>query len=296
LGDEAQPPHHYSYWQPSAATPDVVTAQAAQFLAQQTAGKPFLLTIGYSQAADAVPQKYLDAVAQTKFDTVNYEPVAATARDQEKFRATLTHIRRAAAALAWLDDQIPLVLEALSQRGVLDQTLVIFTSANGALLGRHGLWGDGAASEPVNFYEESVALPMIWRWPEHIPPASVRPEDVSATDLMPSLLELAGATAPGRNLTGRSYVTPAMSRPLPKKQPWRTQVFAALGSATMVREGRFKLVLRGVNGPHELFDEGSGTTEKVNQYANLQYVTVRDRLAAAIAAWWGQSGSSVPLR
>src|ERR1700680_759699 len=49
-------------------------------------------------------------------------------------------------ALTALDDQIPLILSKLQQRGVRENTLIIFTSDNGYLLGRHGLWSDGLRS------------------------------------------------------------------------------------------------------------------------------------------------------
>ena len=34
----------------------------------------------------------------------------------------------------------------------------------GILFGRHGLWGGGHASDPINMYDEVLATPMIWRW------------------------------------------------------------------------------------------------------------------------------------
>jgi hypothetical protein len=54
----------------------------------------------------------------------------------------------------------------------------------------------------------------------------------------------------------------------------------------MARDNRYKLVLRDEGkGPAELYDLVADRHEKTNQYANPQFVSVRDRLAAELAAW-----------
>ena len=108
----------------------------------------------------------------------------------------------------------------------MGDTLIVFTSPCGSLFGRHGLWGAGDASDPVNMFEEVVAPPMIWSWPGRVPPLAVRPEVVSAYDLVPTICDITPAELPDRNLCGRSYLPLVTGKPLPKKQPWRTTVFA----------------------------------------------------------------------
>ena len=54
----------------------------------------------------------------------------------------------------------------------------------------------------------------------------------------------------------------------------------------MIRDRRYKLVLRnGSKGPNELFDGQTDPRERVNQYDNPQYVTIRDQFASQLAAW-----------
>ena len=54
----------------------------------------------------------------------------------------------------------------------------------------------------------------------------------------------------------------------------------------MIRDTRFKLVLRNEGrGPNELFDLRNDPREKVNQYANPEFSTVRDKLGADLHAW-----------
>jgi arylsulfatase A-like enzyme len=113
-----------------------------------------------------------------------------------------------------------------------------------------------------------------------------RPELVSAYDLLPTLCDLTGADLPARNLCGRSYLPLATGKPLPKKQPWRTTVFSHCQNTDMAREKRYKLVLRDQGkGVGELYDLGVDARERVNQYDNPQFLTVRTSLAAALANW-----------
>jgi arylsulfatase A-like enzyme len=135
-------------------------------------------------------------------------------------------------------------------------------------------------------YEEVVSTPLVWSWQGRVPPQLTRPELVSAYDLLPTLCELIGAELPARNLCGRSYLPLATGKPLPKKQPWRTTVFGHYQNTDMAREKRYKLVLRDQGkGPGELYDLPVDPRERVNQYENPQFLTVRTSLAAELSKW-----------
>uniref|UniRef100_UPI0030D7660A sulfatase-like hydrolase/transferase n=1 Tax=uncultured Sunxiuqinia sp. TaxID=1573825 RepID=UPI0030D7660A len=82
-----------------------------------------------------------------------------------------------------IDDWVGRILEALDQNGLTDNTLVIFTSDHGEMLGAHGL------REKNVFYEESAHVPLIIRFPGEI--QSNRQVDgyVSNIDLFPTILD-----------------------------------------------------------------------------------------------------------
>jgi arylsulfatase A-like enzyme len=269
----------------------LITAKAVQFIDEQKPGQPFCLVASHFNPHvpyDGHPQQYYDMYAKTTFETTGWEPPAPNAlREKEYLTDIVGNLRRCAAAVTALDDQIPPLLAALDRRGVRDNTLVIFTGDNGFLLGRHGLWSKGHASDPINMYEEVIRTPMIWHWRGKVPVEASRPELVSFYDLLPSLCELAGAVPPASgNLCGRSYVPLALNRSLPKKEPWGNLVFGHFRNTEMARDNRFKLVLRnGGEGPNELFDLSTDPREKVDHYGNSQYITVRDRLAKALEGW-----------
>ena len=266
------------------------SAAAAKSLDQQTAGKPFFLTVDCANLRppyDGVPPKYRDLYAQVKFATFSQEaPAKNAARDKEMLSSLALNQRLVAAAVTALDDDLAALLAKLSEKTLLDQTLIVFTSTCGSLLGRHGLWDSAPASDPANMYEEVVSTPLVWSWQGHVPPQLTRPELVSAYDLLPTLCDLTGADLPARNLCGRSYLPLATGKPLPKKQPWRTTVFSHCQNTDMAREKRYKLVLRDQGkGVGELYDLGVDARERVNQYDNPQFLTVRTSLAAALANW-----------
>jgi len=264
---------------------------AVPFLEQQTAGKLFFLTATCGNLRppyDGVAKKYRDTYAAAKFETLGLErTAAANARGgQEMLTDIIGSMRLAAAAITALDDEVGAVLSKLAQRRLVDTTLVIFTSTCGALLGRHGLWDAGGASDPPNMFEEGVATPLIWSCPGPVPAQSVRPELVSNYDLLPSVCEFMDIAPPDRNLCGRSYHALATGKPLPKKHPWRTAVFAHYQNTEMSRIERYKLVSRdGGKGPGELYDLQADPGEHVNQYDNQQFLTVRTGLADRLAAW-----------
>jgi arylsulfatase A-like enzyme len=270
---------------------DIMTRKACGFLDRQQTAKPFFLTVGYLNPHlpyEGHPQKYYDMYAGTKFESIGWEPPAKNAlREKEYLGDIVGNLRKNAAAVTALDDQIPVLIRKLQERGLFDNTLIVFTGDNGFLLGRHGLWSKGHASDPINMYDEVVGVPMIWAWPGKVPASSFAPQLISFYDFLPSICEATGTAVPaGRGLCGRSYAPIAMRRPLPKEQPWRNLVFGHFRYTEMARDNRYKLVLRNEGtGPNELFDLSQDPNEKTNVYENEQYISVRDGLAKEIAGW-----------
>jgi arylsulfatase A-like enzyme len=264
---------------------------AAPWLEQQSSGKPFFLTAHFAHFEppyDNVEPKYRDLYAQVKFDTLNLDRTAArnAQRGKEMLGNIIGSMRKAAAAVTAIDDELGSMIAKLSGKRLLDNTLVIFTSSCGSLLGRHGLWDSGQASDPINMYEESVAIPLIWSWLGRVPALAVRPEPVSTYDFVPTLCDATGASAPSSNLCGRSYLPLATGKPLPKKQPWRKTVFGHYRNTDMARIEQYKLVMRdGGKGPGEIYDLIADPYERQNQYDNPQFLTVKTTLSQSLAAW-----------
>ncbi len=137
-------------------------------------------------------------------------------------------------ALARVDTGVNLLLDVLEDRGLAEDTIVLFLSDHGPAFSRG----------KVTTYDGGVNIPWVVRWPGRISGGSVSNKLVSATDVMPTILELIGEEVP-EYLPGRSHL-PLFENP---GADWRTHVFAEFNShqpyfwpQRMVRDDRYKLI------------------------------------------------------
>jgi arylsulfatase A-like enzyme len=119
-------------------------------------------------------------------------------------------------SLAAVDEGVGALLRALKRGGQLDNTVFVFTSDNGYLLGEHGQFDNKRFA-----YEESIRVPLIVRYPRLIRPGTRIDALALNVDVAPTLLELAGAE-PLEKVHGRSLL------PLLRGQPaaWRESFLA----------------------------------------------------------------------
>ncbi len=99
----------------------------------------------------------------------------------------------------FMDKNVGLVLDALEQSGHADNTLVIFTSDHGYLLGQHGRF------EKHCCFEAAVRVALLMRFPGVILPGQVSSTFVELIDLVPTILQLCDVSIPD-NLQGRDFV------------------------------------------------------------------------------------------
>ncbi len=95
-----------------------------------------------------------------------------------------------------IDDWVGNILAKLDEIGQADNTLVIFTSDHGEMLGSHGMSGKG------NFYEESAHIPLIMRLPGVIPAGVTISDPVSQIDMFATILDY--LDVPGYSSQGHS--------------------------------------------------------------------------------------------
>jgi arylsulfatase len=89
-----------------------------------------------------------------------------------------------------IDRHVGRVLEALDELGLAENTVILFLSDHGDMMGDHGLLNKG----PFHF-EGLLRVPMIWRWPGWFQPRK-SPALASLLDVPPTLLDLAGVPIP----------------------------------------------------------------------------------------------------
>ena len=98
-----------------------------------------------------------------------------------------------------LDAMIGQILSALEENGLVDNTLIVYTSDHGDMLGEHGLWWKHT------FYEESAKVPLLMSWPGAILPGQRCNRVVSGVDVTATLLDALGAPALP-NACGKSFL------------------------------------------------------------------------------------------
>ncbi len=113
---------------------------------------------------------------------------------------TQEEIRERAAMMASVDEGVGSLLEALERVGKLDNTAIVFLGDNGFFFGEHGL-----GAERRFPYEEGIRTAFFVRYPRRIAPGTNFEQLVLATDIAPTMIELAGGR-PGRHVQGRSLV------------------------------------------------------------------------------------------
>ena len=159
------------------------------------------------------------------------------------------------AMIKLVDDQFGRIIGALEETGQREQTVIIFTSDHGEMLGDHGLIQKGC-----RFYEGLVRVPLIFSWPGQFE-QNVRSDAlVELLDKTPTLLEVAGLAVPDR-VQGRSLLPLLRGETTPDKHRdfVRCEYYDALDMpdgtfATMYRDNRYKLVVYHGHTHGELYD------------------------------------------
>lgn len=124
---------------------------------------------------------------------------------------TLEGLTRAyLATLLSVDESVGRIYDALKQMGQLDDTVIIYTSDNGFVLGEHG------RTDKRTMYEESLRIPLLVRYPPLVKAGTVVDKMVLSLDMAPSIVEFGGGK-PLKGIAGLSW------KPLleGKKVKWR---------------------------------------------------------------------------
>lgn len=177
-------------------------------------------------------------------------------------------LRRATAAyygmIETIDDHYGQVLRALEHAGQqLDDWIIIYTSDHGEMLGQHGIW------EKQKFFEASVKVPLIIRYPQLFGGSRIVEENVNLCDLFATLCELVGVPEP-EGLDSRSLV-PLLSG---DARNWDNETVSQFnGSNLMIKRDHLKYQFYGPNLPEVLFDLQRNPEETVNYIEDTEYAS-----------------------
>ncbi len=210
------------------------------------------LTDAFSREAEDFIARYR---AQPFFLYLAYSAVHSPLQGEDQYMQRFAHIpdihrRIFAAMLAQLDDGIGRVLQRLESEGLERQTLVIFLSDNGGATRELTSRNDPLRGEKGQLLEGGIRVPMIVRWPQHLPAGRTETRMASSLDLLPTILAAAGAAVPP-DLDGTDmlpHLTGATDRPIREQHYWRMAGRAAL------RQGDWKIHRPAAKRRWELYD------------------------------------------
>ena len=186
-------------------------------------------------------------------------------------------------AVTLVDKHMGRVIAAMEQLGFGDDTIVLFTSDHGNMLGERNRMFKAV------MYESSARVPMLCRGPG-VPAGKVIDAPFDNSAVMPTLLELAGLPIPA-GVQGKSLV-PLMQG----KGPGPEAAYSYL-SDKMVRHGDYKLIvpLDRKGGSPELYNVVKDPDEQENLYGKPEVADVQKKLAAMMDAWNNQHPAKVEL-
>ncbi len=273
--------------------PDLLTDDAMAFIRKNKAG-PFALMLtfraphlpyGPVPPEDAAPFKGLDPTIP-KFPGLDVAQVKKWTRDYY-------------ASVHSVDRNLGRLLQLLEELGLMEDTIIVFTSDHGYMIGHHGLHTKGNAvwvaaehkgKQRPNMFDLSLQVPLIVRWPGTVKPGTEVPEMVSNIDTFPSVLGMLDVPPPKDYRHEGKDFSPLLRG---KALKWRDTVFAQYdlhngGKASMrsARTERWHLVRQYLKGPpDELFDLQNDADELHNLYEVAEHRAIRDELQRRLDEW-----------
>lgn len=260
------------------------------------------------------PSMYLTAtdssrfygVAQAPVGPVNFVDIPKWVREQRyswhgvdyMYNGTINYAefyRRYLETLLSVDESIQSVLNWVKERGLEQNTMVVYMGDNGFSFGEHGL------IDKRHAYEESMRVPLLCWAPAIVKPSSVVQEMVMNVDIAPSFLELAGVKTPP-TMQGKSFI-PLLQN---KTRDWRKHIFyeyywesAFPQTPTIfaVRSDRYKYIYNhGVWDINELYDLQNDPYEMNNLIRDARHREEGLRLRTELFNWLESTdGLQIPL-
>lgn len=205
---------------------------------------------------------------------------AAKAEDYTLTRAQIRTARQAYFAnISYVDEKIGNLLGILDRCGMAENTVVIFTSDHGDMLGERGMWFK------MSFFEGSARVPLMIAAPEVTPGRITQP--VSTLDVVPTLADLANIDL--REIEpwtdGTSLVGVAAGHKLREAVPVEYAAEGTIAPMVSLREGDWKLNLCRAD-PPQLFNLAQDPNELHNLANQHQYSDVFKRLSQLSLERW----------
>jgi iduronate 2-sulfatase len=267
---------------------DGKTAAKAVELIKQHKDKPFFLGVGFVRPhvpfvaprkdyTDFLPYAKMQLPPKLKDDWADIPKAGINYKTSKNMKMDVRRQKKAVggyyASVAFMDRMVGQVLDGLTEAGLDDNTIVIFTSDHGYHLGEHDFWAK------VSLHDESAAVPLIIRMPGKKP--AVCHSLVELLDLYPTLSNLCRLEVPTR-LQGKD-ISKMMTDPAEKV---REAAFSVNGKGFLLREQNWAYIAYGKNGKgdQELFDMKKDPKQFINLAKDPKHAGTMARFQKQMAA------------
>lgn len=271
-----------------------ITDRAVDFLRQRDRRKPFFLFVSYldPHSPSHLCEPYWNMFEADQiplpptFKPDPSKPSQTAANRHEVNDPTIVKAMLAAyyAKVTMVDDNVGRLLAQLSELGLAENTLIVFTADHGNMLGDLNRWFKGV------MYEGSTRIPLLIKAPgtsrfaAQFNRGKVVSNIVENIDVMPTLCELAGVPLPSQGIQGRS-----LTKLVAGTEPdWKELAFAERGSS-MVRTAQYKFIKNAKKnergGAAELYDLTKDPLETNNLAGDPAHAATLQELAARLEAW-----------
>jgi choline-sulfatase len=269
-------------------------------LARSDDGRPFCLFVSFTHPHDpfAVPPEYWDRYDHHAIDLPTVPPIPIGELDPHsrrvhyicdlsRYQQTEERVRRARhayyAAISYIDDKVGQILRALEGAGLVEDTIILFTSDHGEMLGERGLW------YKMNFFEWSARVPLVVYAPARFASRRVS-GPVSLLDLLPTLVEVAsGKRRPelAAPVDGRSLMPLLCGEPASPNDTVLGEILCegAVAPCFMIRQGRYKYVYSAPD-PEQLYDLEADSHELRNLAGQPEFEGLRSRFRDEVSERW----------
>jgi arylsulfatase A-like enzyme len=181
------------------------------------------------------------------------------------------------------DRNVGAVFHELEKQGIMDRTAVLLSSDHGFFLGEHHFY------DKRLMYEPSIRVPMMLRYPGHVPAGTKSSAMVLNLDLAPTMLDIAGLPVPSA-MQGKSFLPLAEGRHVPWRKDWLYEYYEYPGFENVrpcrgVRTARYKYIHFFLDPQeYELYDLEKDPNETTNLYGKPGYEQITAHLQARLEA------------
>ena len=264
---------------------DVLTDKSLDFI-ETHKDRPFFLML--SHYAVHIPLHAKEALIQ-KYES---KPKPDEGINNPIYAAMIEHV----------DESVGRILDGLDERGLGENTLVVFFSDNGGLRERFDQ-ADGVIvstnaplrDEKGTLYEGGIRVPMIVRWPGVVAAGSTSEEIVSSVDLYPTFLAAAGTQTPTDLTLDGINIMPALQGEAQSDRPifFHYPHYHHSTPAGAVRMGDYKLVEFFGDDRIELYNLANDIGESVNLEQELPEKTIE--LRQMLHTWQQSVSAEMPV-